>query len=88
MITTTVVKLLAKRVLYRTPAQVRRKMGSGGVSPETPTTHWSPVNRLPMEVFESIISYLIYDTQSPRMHLDLLHLVHRRCSSSLSHPYH
>jgi len=65
VVTATVIELLFKRVLYRTLAGIR-KIGSGGDSPETSTTHRSPATRLPLEVVEIIIAYLRYDTRSLR----------------------
>jgi hypothetical protein len=64
-VTATVVDLFVKRVFYRTLARIR-EVGSGDTSPETPTAHCSPANRLPLEVVEIIIAYLKYDTRSLR----------------------
>ena len=64
-ITVTVIELLAKRALYRTLARIR-KVRSGSVSPEAPTTHGSPATRLPLEIVERIIAYLAYDKRSLR----------------------
>ena len=65
MVNATVIEILVKRVFYRTLARVW-KMGSGGVSPGTSTTHRSPATRLPLEVLEIVIAYLRYDTRSLR----------------------
>ena len=53
------------RPRYHTLAAIRKSQ-SGGAPPETTTTHPSPVTRLPLEVFERIIVYLIYDSRSLR----------------------
>jgi len=60
---TTVIELLAKRVWYRNLTKIQ-KMRSGDPSPETSTTHSSPATRLPQEIIEMIIVYLIYDKHS------------------------
>ena len=65
MLTATAIKLLVKRVLYRTPVMIR-KIWSGGVSSEASTIRSSPIDSLPMEVVEFIIFYLRYDTHSLR----------------------
>ena len=61
--TTTVIELFVMRVWYRTPAWIRR-MCSGGASLQISTTPSSPANRLPLEVVETIVSHLIYDTRT------------------------
>ncbi|KAF9643560.1 hypothetical protein BDM02DRAFT_3272967 [Thelephora ganbajun] len=63
MITATAIELLIKRIRYRIPAGIR-KMLSGGVSPETPTTRSSSFTMVPQEVIEMIITHLAYDTRS------------------------
>ena len=63
MIGTTVIGLLISRVWHRTLAKIQR-MYSGGASPETSTTRPSPATRLPQEIVEMIIAYLIYDKRS------------------------
>jgi len=65
MIATTVIGLFISRVWYRTLAGIQR-MYSGGAPPETSTTRPSPATRLPQEIVEIIIAYLIYDTRSLR----------------------
>ena len=60
-----VIALLFKRGFYRTRDGIRR-ISSGGASPKTSTTRSSPATRLPLEVVEIIISYLIYDRRSLR----------------------
>jgi len=64
-INATVIELLVKRVWHRTLVRIRR-MRSGGVSPDDSTARSSPATRLPQEVVEMIIAYLIYDTRSLR----------------------
>ena len=65
MVIVTVIRLLAKRVPYLTwPLARIQKMRSGGISPETSEAHNSPVSRLPLEVVEMIIAYLIDDKRS------------------------
>ena len=64
-ITTAVIALLVKRGFYRTRDGIRR-IRSGGVSSKTSTTRTSPATRLPFEVVEIIISYLVYDRRSLR----------------------
>ena len=63
MIVVTVFELLAKRVLYRTLAGIQ-KIRSGGISPKTSAARNSPANRLPLEVIEMIIAYLVDDKHS------------------------
>jgi len=63
MIGTTVIGLLISQVWHRTLARIQR-MYSGGASPETSTTRPSPATRLPQEIVEMIIAYLIYDKRS------------------------
>ena len=65
MVIVTVIELLAKRVLYRTLARIQ-KIRSGGISPETSAARNSPANRLPLEVVEMIIAYLVADKRSLR----------------------
>ena len=61
---TAVVELLAKRVWYRGLAGIR-KMCSGGVFPKTRATHRH--TRLPQEIVDMIVAYLIYDLRSLRV---------------------
>jgi len=65
MIIVTVIKLLAERVYYRTLARIQ-KIRSGGNSPETSEAHSSPANKLPLEVVEIIVAYLVDDNRSLR----------------------
>ena len=65
MITAAVIELLFKRGWYRTLARIQR-IRSGGVSPETSTTHPSPATKLPLEIIEIIINYLSYDAHTLR----------------------
>ena len=58
-------ELLVKRVWHRTLARIRRTH-SGDASPDTSATRSSPANRLPREIVEMIIAYLIYDMHSLR----------------------
>ena len=56
------IKLLAKRVWYRTLPRIRG-IFSGGASPGTHrTAGLSPAARLPLEIVEMIIAHLIYET--------------------------
>ena len=63
VITVTAIELLVKRVWYRTLAGIRR-MFSGSASPKSSTIRPSHFARLPVEILEMIILYLIYDTCS------------------------
>jgi len=60
--TTAVIELFAKRVWYRSHAGIQR-IRSGGDFLEKPTTHAA---RLPLEIVETIVAYLIYDMPSLR----------------------
>lgn len=64
-ITAAAIESFVERSRYHTLAAIRETQ-FGGAPPETTTTHPPPVTRLPVEVFERIIVYLIYDTRSLR----------------------
>jgi len=55
--------LFLKKVRYRPPAAIRR-MFSRGIFPEASTMRLSPVAKLPLEVVQMVVAYLIYDTRS------------------------
>jgi len=89
VITTTATELPVKRILYRTPAEIRG-MFSGSASPETPTIRRSHFSRFPVEILEMMIIHPIYTLRyaQPCVLPGLLLLVHRRRFSPPSHPYH
>ena len=66
VITTTAIELLANQLFYRTRARVER-MCLWVPPSETPLTLSSPAARLPLEIVENIITYLVYDMRSLRM---------------------
>ena len=53
-------ELLVNRLWYRGKARIEQWI-FGGAESKTPTLRPSPIARLPQELFESIISYFIYD---------------------------
>ena len=61
---TTAIELLVKRIWYRSRARIRGIRPGG--APPTCTTHPSPAMRLPQEIVEIVIAYLIYDLPSLR----------------------
>jgi hypothetical protein len=80
----TAIELLAKRVWFRSLAKIRR-MRSAGASPDTPATPSSPATRLPQEIVEIIIAYLIYDTCSLRA---CILICHSWYTASVPHLHH
>jgi hypothetical protein len=61
--TAAVIELLIKRIWYRSLARIE-KISFRGASPDTSTASSSPATRLPQEVVDIIVAYLIYDTSS------------------------
>ena len=60
--TTIACELLINRIWYRTIAEIKPVFRRG--APEVSTACSSPATRLPPELIETIISYLVYDTRS------------------------
>jgi len=65
IVTATAFELFINRIWYRTLAVIKI-LFSGGAPPETSMAYSSPAARLPMEVVETIIAYLIHDRHSLR----------------------
>jgi hypothetical protein len=65
MITMVAIELLAKRVWYRTYARIGR-MCYESAPPEASAARSSPASRIPQEIIENILAYLIYDNRTLR----------------------
>ena len=82
----TVIELLINRIWYRTLAIIWR-VCSWGLSTKTSTTHSSPSTRLPLEIVQMIIAYLIYDTPSLRACTMTCYSWHIAAAPHLHHTY-